>query len=323
MKSSTKKVFKYGSVAAVTAGLAATTTYFTTRLLVKYALDREVPKIMKNAEEKIAGASMDGEFMKELKVAAESLGDMPHKTVEIFGGDSTKLVGHWFETENAKRTIIAVHGWRSSWCRDFGMVADFWLNNGCNVLFVEQRGQNNSDGDHMGFGLIERYDCLDWIKWVNGNTEDGLPIYLCGVSMGATTVLMATGLELPDSVHGVIADCGFTSPNDIWKHVANKNLHITYGLTGVIADYMCKQKIQMGSKDYSAVNALENSKVPVLFVHGSDDKFVPITMTYKNYKACQSQKRLLVVPGADHGMSYYVDRPIYEKTVLEFFKDFD
>lgn len=81
------------------------------------------------------------------------------------------------------------------------MVSDCWKRNRCSVLYAEQRGQGNSGGDFIGFGQIERYDCLDWIHWVSERCGTELPIYLCGVSMGATTVLMAAGLDLPENVH--------------------------------------------------------------------------------------------------------------------------
>ncbi len=109
---------------------------------------------------------------------------------------------------------------------------------------MEQRGQNNSAGDYMGFGMLERYDCLEWIKWVNEQNVEGLPIYLAGVSMGAATVLMTTDLGLPENVHGAIADCGFTSPHAIWKHVVENNLHMPYGIHEKAVNALCKKKIQ-------------------------------------------------------------------------------
>ena len=203
------------------------------------------------------------------------------------------------------------------------MVADFWEDNDCSVLYAEQRGQGNSGGDYIGFGPIERYDCLDWINWVTNRCGNEVPIYLCGVSMGATTVLMAADLALPDNVHGIIGDCGFTSPHAIWKHVAKNNLHITFGLRGIMADTIYERKTQADAADESTVDALRNCSVPVMLIHGADDHFVPLKMTYENYNACASPKKLLIVPGADHGMSYFVDKEGYETMVKDFWRQFD
>ncbi len=149
----------------------------------------------------------------------------------------------------------------------------------------------------MGFGMLERYDCLDWIQWINENIGTGLPLYLCGVSMGASTVLMAAGFQLPENVHGILADCGFTSTDAIWRHVTETGMHLSYGMLGAIADSICKEKIHISPRDYSTLEAMRTNHLPVLFVHGTDDSLVPVEMSYENYKACIGPKRLLVVRG--------------------------
>lgn len=312
----------FGVVAAAAAG-ASLSAYLTTKFLVKAAVDREGPRMMQKAGNLLAGTQMDNQFLAELDAAAKQLEAKKSETVTITSRDGISLVGHFIPSENPKRVIIAMHGWRSSWTKDFGTMSDFWEANDCSVLYAEQRGQNNSGGDYMGFGLTERYDVLNWINWVTERCGSKLPIYLAGVSMGATTVLMAAGLNLPSNVHGIAGDCGFTSPQAIWKHVANKNLHLVYGLRSIMADTMFKERLQMATNDYSTVEALKNSKTPILLVHGTEDHFVPVEMTYENYVACAAPKKLFIVPGADHGMSYYTDKQGYEKTIEEFWNEFD
>ena len=141
--------------------------------------------------------------------------------------------------------------------------------------------------------------------------------------MGATTILMTAGLELPDNVAGIVADCAFTSPYAIWKHVVEDNLHLSYGIRRAAADALCRRKINMKAKETTTMEALKNTTIPVLFIHGSDDHFVPIEMTYENYKACASEKRLLVVPGAGHAMSYIVDKEKYEDAIRRFWQEQD
>ena len=326
MKKTTKKVLIGSGIAvASAAAVGAASSYAVTKYLMKIAMDREVPKIknMEKAKDHVRGIPDFDVFCEKLAAAGEALENSGCETVEISSYDGEKLIGHWYPAENAKRIIVAMHGWRSSWTRDFGVISRFWHDEGCSVLYVEQRGQNNSGGDYMGFGMMERYDCLEWVKWVNTRNDAGLPIYLAGVSMGAATVLMASGLELPANVHGIISDCGFTSPHEIWKHVVENNLHLSYGIVGNIASDICKKKIQMGAKDYSTVEALKTNKIPVLFIHGTDDHFVPVEMTYENYKSCTAPKRLFVVPGADHGMSYTADEAGYQAALRDFWCSFD
>lgn len=290
--------------------------------LVDVATSRKTPKIMeKSAEKSMAGEEQTYKRMPEVLRGREYLKNCGCEEVETVSSDGLRLVGHWYCPNEPERVIIAMHGWRSSWIGDFGAVAEFWHNNNCAVLYAEQRGQGNSDGEYIGFGLLERYDCLEWIKWVNERVK--LPVYLAGVSMGASTVLMTAGFELPNNVCGIMADCGFTSPKAIWKYVVENNIHIPYRLYGKAVDDACKRKIQYEADGYSCTEALQKCKVPVLFVHGTDDKFVPVEMTYENYKACASEKRLFIVPGAEHGMSYMVDTAGYQKEVLDFWAEHD
>lgn len=295
-----------------------------TKKLVSIALDRNEEETIDSDKGKEPESSEIQRFKLERERAAEKLEKKVWEEVEIVAHDGINLAGHWWECDDAARVIIAMHGWRSSWTKDFGLIADFLHQNKCHVLFAEQRGQNNSGGEYMGFGLTERYDCLEWIKWVNQQEIEELPVYLCGISMGASTVLMTAGFELPPNVCGIIADSGYTSPHAIWKYVAEKGLNLRYDtMISAIAEDLCRSKIQIGPKDYSCIDAMKVCKVPVLFIHGTDDDFVPVEMTYENYKACAAEKKLLIVPGAGHGMSYILNKEEYEKVVLEFWKDFD
>ncbi|MBE6648122.1 MAG: alpha/beta hydrolase [Ruminococcaceae bacterium] len=324
MKKNTKKLIISAGILGVGFSAIASASYLLTNMLVKVALERDgIDKIKQTPKTRriITGFEEDKGFMDARTSSAKNLSQKEMESVGITCFDGTKLIGHIYPCENAKRIIIAMHGWRSSYGEDFGMMADFFNQNQCTVLYVEQRGQGQSGGDYMGFGLIERFDCLDWVRYANERFK--LPIYLAGVSMGAATVLMASDLEMPETVKGIIADCGFTSPHAIWKHVANNNMKLAYGIIGKIADDMCKRKIQIGTKDYSAIDSLKSTKIPVLFIHGTDDHFVPITMTYENYKACSSPKKLLVVPGADHAMSFYIAPDEYKKAVISFWNEFD
>lgn len=309
-------------VTAVMMALAESARHGAVDYLVRVALDREIPPHPIRAEQRLIASCTDTEMLQQLQNAKALLAARPHETVEITSRDGIQLVGHWMPVAHPKRIIIAMHGWRSAWDHDFGLIADFFKENECSVLYAEQRGQGKSGGEYIGFGLMERHDCLDWIDWVNKKTGEKLPVYLCGVSMGASTVLMAAGLPLPDNVRGILADCGYTSAVDIWKHVAKK-AHLSYRVCGKPAGRLAKKRLSIAIDAESCPQALSRSKVPVLFVHGTDDRFVPVEMTYENFKACTAPKRLFIVPGAEHGMSYLVDKKGYEATLKAFWADFD
>lgn len=318
-----KSKFLFGAgLTVAAAAISALATRKISKTMVGEALDREEPKGIKN----IADNVFDSYAQKEPYLSALPLVDVllntENEEIEISASDGTKLVAHYIKSKKPKRIILAMHGWRSTWARDFAPFASFWQENNCDVLYVEERGQGKSGGDYMTFGLAERYDCIDWINYLIEN-KDNLPIYLMGISMGASSVLMASGLDLPERVHGIIADCGYTSPDNIFKHVIKKTLHVPYSVNKPSIENYCKEKISAGASEFSTVEALENNKTPVLFVHGSDDTFVPVEMTYENYKACAAPKTLFIVPGADHGVSMLIDPDGYKKHFLDFFKKYD
>jgi len=323
MNKSIRKLLIGGGAALAGAAALGALYRITANMFMDIALDRQQPKGAEKNKARLTGSEEFAAALDSLLDSAKTLEDKGLETVEITSFDGLKLVGHWYCPENPKRVIIAMHGWRSSWSNDFAPIADFWFENDCCVLFAEQRGQGKSGGDYMGFGLLERFDCLEWIKWANERTDKKYPVYLGGVSMGASTVLMTAGFDLPDNVRGIVADCGFTSPQAIWKHVAENNLHVPYGIYSNAARDLCRKKILVDHDSCTCPDALSRCRTPVLFIHGTDDHFVPIEMTYENYKACSAPKRLLVVPGAEHAMSYLVDKGGYENAVCSLWSEFD
>ena len=312
--------------AAIALSAAGICSALESRSLIKIAFDgRAIPNPTLKIKRLFSGCKQMDDIERFCAENAWKLERGDCRTVTVKSRDGKALTGHFHRAKDAKRTIIAMHGWRTSWSKDFGAVSDFWHENGCNVLYAEQRGHARRDGEYMSFGINERYDCLEWIKWINGQKElRGLPIYLCGVSMGAATVLMTTGFALPENVCGVIADCGFTSPHNVFKHVINKNLHCPYSdITARHTDRICRKRKMVSPRSYSTLDAMKVCKVPVMFVHGTEDRFVPISMTYDNYKTCSAPKRMFIVPGAEHGMCYFIDKEGYEREMLRFFSEYD
>ena len=303
--------------------LITVVSHIITRTLIAIAIKRKCPKSIEIMRVKLAKTIRADSFQGRINETGVRLLEKNIEEVEITSRDGLRLVGHWYPCENAKRVLVAMHGWRSSWNMDFGMIADFWHNEGCSILFAVQRGQNKSEGEYMTFGYMERYDCLDWVNYVNERTESKYPVYLAGVSLGASTVLMTAGLDLPENVKGVIADCGFSSAYGIWSHVVKVNMKLSYGLRGKVIDAYCKKHIGATSKEISTVEAMRKTKLPILFIHGSDDMFVPVDMSFENYKACSGPKHLLVIPGAIHGQSYDVEQERYEAATKAFWNKYD
>lgn len=237
-----------------------------------------------------------------------------HGELLVMEANGVELAAKRYGCEKPKGRILLFHGYRSIAETDFGCAMDYYYSQGYELILIDQRAHGKSSGTWMGFGVLERYDCLAWIRYLN--EEYGtIPTFLSGISMGCTTVLMALGLPLPTNIKGVIADCGFTSPKEIVAHVMKRKLHLPAKL--LLPGISLFNKIFAGYflGEYSTLDALKNNKLPVLFIHGKNDQFVPPEMTLRNYKVCTAEKQLVLVEGAGHGTSYLQDRPGVEKAI--------
>ena len=182
-----KKATKAAIFVTAAAALYGAAAYGVTRTLMDVAMKREAPKALKNkGSAQLTGEKRDEPYREAQRAAAKKLASSETETVLLENREGLTLVGHLRECEKAKRLVIAFHGWRSAWYRDFGLLADFLSREQCSVLYVEQRAQNESEGDYIGFGLTERYDCVDWANWA-AERFPGLPVYLMGVSLGGAT----------------------------------------------------------------------------------------------------------------------------------------
>ncbi len=244
---------------------------------------------------------------------------IPYEEVNIISYDGTPLFARYYHVADGAPLQIQMHGWRGSAIRDFCGGNKLAREAGLNTLVTDQRAHGRSGGTVITFGLRERYDCLAWARWA-AERFPGVPITLAGVSMGSSTVLMAAGLELPETVRGVIADCPFSSPAEIVKKVC-RDWHVTPAVGYPLAALGARLfgRFDLGGTD--VLCQIRKAKVPVLLLHGEDDRFVPCQMSRDIYDACPTEKRLVTFPGAGHGLSYIVDPEKYADAVRQFLRD--
>lgn len=157
----------------------------------------------------------------------------PHQDIYQTSKDGLKLHATWFPNNDAKKVVICCHGYTSQGMNDFTGLSDYYLKNGFAMLLIDERAHGMSEGEHIGFGCLDRYDVLGWNDKIIALCGEEVQILLHGISMGGSTVLMAVGMELPPQVKGVISDCAFTSPKYVFTHV----LHTMYHLP---AEEMCE-----------------------------------------------------------------------------------
>ncbi len=243
--------------------------------------------------------------------------EMPHEEVSVTSFDGLRLYGQYFEYSPDAPVEIMFHGYRGSARRDLcgGVQRCFAL--GHNALIVDQRTSGKSEGNVITFGILESRDCLTWVDFVLSRFGKDVKIILTGISMGASTVMLAAGMDLPRNVVGVLADCGYTSARDIIKKVI-RQLHLPANLIYPLVRLGAILYGRFDPEETSPREAMKKCRVPIIFVHGEDDHFVPCEMSRENYDACPGRKILYTVPGAGHGLAYLKDGEGYLRTLREF-----
>ena len=231
--------------------------------------------------------------------------------------DDLKLHAYEIINENpTDKWAIVVHGYTSEG-KLVSAKAKHLYDMGYNVLVPDLRGHGTSEGDYIGMGWHDRLDVVNLIDTTikeNPNAK----IVLHGTSMGAATVLMVSGEELPSNVKAIIADCGYTSAWDEFTY----QLDALFGLKPFpvmqLSNIVTKIKSGYSLKDASALEQVKNSKTPILFIHGDEDDFVPYSMMEELYDATSSEKEMITIEGAGHDDSYLVNPTLYWNTITEF-----
>lgn len=263
----------------------------------------------------------DREKMRRL---IDDMDALPCERVQITSFDGLTLSARYYHVSDSAPVHIGMHGYRGSAIRDFCGGARISMELGCNVLLVDQRGNGMSGGRTISFGVNERRDALSWMEYMRSRLGADVPMVLYGVSMGAATVLMVSGMdELPANVRGVVADCPFSSPEAIIRKVAREDMHLPAALMMPLVRLAARRIGGFDLSAASAVEAVRRAKIPALIIHGEDDRFVPCAMSREIHAANPSMVRLETFPGAGHGLSYMVDTERYERAVREFLLKID
>ena len=245
---------------------------------------------------------------------------MPHEDIKIKSHDGLTLAGKYFECKPGAPLELLFHGYQGSGERDLSAGIERCFAMGRNALIIDQRSHGESEGRTTTFGIKERFDCLRWIEYANERFGKDTKIIITGVSMGAATVMMAAGEQLPENVVCVLADCGYSSAKAIIIKVISE-----MGLPAkLLYPFVRLGALVFGGfnlEQTSPIEAVKKAKVPIIFIHGDTDDFVPHSMSAELYEACSSEHKSFVTsPGAGHGIAYPVNREIYINALLDFEK---
>ncbi len=259
--------------------------------------------------------STSGEIINETLLWLLNNSNYTDSYIESF--DKLKLHSYKILNENpTDNWVITVHGYTSKGV-DMSNYAMNFYNMGYNILIPDLRGHGESEGTYIGMGWFDRLDILSWINLII-NENKNAKIILHGVSMGAATVTMASGENLPTNVKAIIADCGYTS---VWNQFSHQ-LKTIYSLPKFpvmnASSIAIKLKTGYSLKKASSLNQVAKSKTPILFIHGDKDDFVPYSMMDELYNAASCEKEKLTIKDAGHAKASVVNPELYWTTIANF-----
>ena len=285
-------------------------------LMVFYSGKR---KKLPDGEYDIPDGEIYEEFRTEMVNWQKALRKMDCEEIEITSRDGLTLRGKYYEYEKGAPLEIMFHGYRGNAERDLSGGVERCVTLKRNTLIVSQRAHGDSDGHVITFGYKEKLDCLDWIKFANERFGKDQRIIITGISMGASTVLLAAGEELPENVLCVLADCGYSSTRAIiCKILRQMNLPVL-----LLYPIIRLGALIFGGFDPDKAEPIEavcRTKIPIIFVHGDDDDFVPCYMSQEMYDACPTEQAFFIAKGAGHGLAFPKDQSGYYKAVGDFEK---
>lgn len=232
--------------------------------------------------------------------------------------DKLKIYGYQIKNPIRKSDVwvILVHGYMGKASEMVPFAKEF-ITMGYNTLLVDLRAHGKSQGKYIGMGWQDKNDIVQWTDYLQ-EKYSACNIILYGVSMGAATVMMATGESLPENVKACIEDCGYTS---VWAEFKSllSSIHPVLANIALSATSMVgKIKLGYHFKKASSIEQIKKARIPILFIHGSKDKFVPFPMLEELYNAATGVKRKLIVEEAHHVESSKINPERYWKTIKEF-----
>ena len=311
---------KYQKVLAAVGGAAAL-AYTAGVVFLTYKVFIKPPE--PERENPQAGRFYDDDISDAAKETNDAIANLEAKynpeEVYIYTDDGLTLPGYFYINENgSKNTFVCVHGYNTDSDFAFATMVEPILEAGYNCFLVNHRHFGGHEGKFTGFGILEKDELIKWIECVNSYFPDG-KIILYGTSMGAATIMQASDKDLTENVVGFIEDCGFTTCYDEFRYLTKSVLHIP---TKPIVDgvnVLTKAFLDLDIKTSDSREALKNTKLPALFIHGGRDNFVPTYMVEECYEACGSEdKKLIIYDTARHVHSHFKYKEQYEKEIFDF-----
>lgn len=238
---------------------------------------------------------------------------------ELKSFDDLTLQGYFLPAKQpTTKTVVFAHGYLGRG-RDMALFGEYYYEElGYNMFTADARGHGASEGDYIGFGWHDRLDYVDWLDMVIDRVGPEAEIVLHGLSMGAATVLMASGESLPSNVKAIVADSPYSSVHDIFAYQLPRMFYIPTFPILPTTSLVTKIKAGYSFREASALKQVQKADVPILYIHGEADEFVPTKLTYELYEQTKSETEIVTFPGASHGEGFVIAKEKYVQVLTDF-----
>ncbi len=282
---------------------------------------------LKAAEhKKLSVETPDGYTLAAEEFPADTNGETLLGTEETPGGapaagdisaeDSAHGAQNASSGKGSHKCVLILHGY-TGWKEEMYPFAYWYHGQGYHAVVPDLRCQGESEGDFIGMGWTDHFDCMLWIDYILSQDEEA-QIVLHGQSMGAATALMMSGGKLPDNVKAVVSDCSYTDAYRMFGEKIKEWFHLPAFPLVDSACLMLRLRGGYNLKDASALEAVKKSRTPTLFIHGDSDAMISVQMARELYAAASCKKELLIVKGAGHGQAQEKDPETYFGTIRDF-----
>lgn len=259
------------------------------------------------------------DYVRKKSAASKVMENLPFEVLQIISEDGLKLSARLYRTVHSgmDKTAILVHGYNMDGIHDYAQIVPEYLERGWNCLLPDNRACGQSEGTYQTFGAMESRDTSLWVGRI-AEEMPGTRIVLHGTSLGGATVCIMSSMDLPGDVRAVIADCPYKDMYSVLSRCINAVIGFCPELILKDAGKWLKRKTGVDYWSVTPLKAVEDSKLPILFVHGSDDGFVPLSNSETLFEACVSEKQLLITKGAGHAQCSTLDPDTYYSTIFSF-----
>lgn len=267
--------------------------------------------------DRLMGPDFSG-YLKHRDAHRKILESLKFEHLSIQAEDGIKLAGYYYANPlSSKRTAVLVHGHSSNGFEGYAAVGLKYIDHGYNILLVDNRACGNSEGKWCTFGILERSDTLKWVEYLVQRDPD-CSIVLHGTSLGGACVCMMMDLNLPSQVKAAVSDCAFSNIRKQLEYMIRVTAHIPPGLIlpEVLAWFHHWTDLSVDS--CSPLESVRQSRIPMMFIHGTLDHYVPMENAKVLYEACPARKQLLLIEGAGHAASHYIGKETYELELFQF-----